>query len=389
MSGGTSQPNLNTLVEALRFSSRETTLNSERLDKLAEYWYAVREFYKPFESESVPATSGLYRHEMPGGQYTNLYQQAKALGLSDRWDEVCSVYAEVNQMFGDIVKVTPTSKSVGDMALFMVANNLKPSDVVNSDRELAYPESVVDLIGGKMGQPPGGFPEAVKQRILRGQPGLTERPGATLPPVDIAAARREVETFLERQGRIKPTSNLEEGTFLDRETMSYLMYDKVYCDFAIHQIQFSDTSVLPTPAFFFGQEPGEEISVEIESGKTLIIKYLTQGETRPDGTQTVFFELNGQPREVTVVNRKLEPTAQKNSKADSANPKQVGAAMPGMVVAVAVLIGDAVKKGQKLFTLEAMKMESTIYAEVDGVVGQVLVTPGKQVQTGDLLLTYK
>lgn len=376
MSGGTSQPNLNTLVEALRFSDKETGLDSEHLDSLAEYWRAVREFYKPFESESVPATSDLYRHEMPGGQYTNLYQQAKALGLSERWAEVCQVYADVNQMFGDIVKVTPTSKSVGDMALFMVANNLKPQDVIDSDRELAYPESVIDLISGKMGQPPGGFPAAVKKRILRGQPGLTDRPGATLPPVDFQVTADEVEKFLRR----KPT---------DREVMSYLMYPKVYKEFAAHQALYFDTSVLPTPAFFFGQEPGEEISVEIEPGKTLIIKYLTQGDTHPDGTQTVFFELNGQPREVTITNHKLEPTSQKNAKADPMDPKQVGAGMPGMVVSVAVLIGDTVKKGQKLLSLEAMKMESTVYAELDGVIAQVLVTPGTQVQTGDLLLTYK
>ena len=376
MSGGTSQPNLNTLVEALRFSKKDTGLNSEHLDALAEYWRAVREFYKPFDGESVPATSDLYRHEMPGGQYTNLFQQAKALGLSERWAEVCLVYAEVNQMFGDIVKVTPTSKSVGDMALFMVANNLTPQDVIDSDRELAYPESVIDLISGKMGQPPGGFPEAVKKRILRGQPGLTERPGATLPPVDFEATAAEVEKFLQRT----PTS---------QDVLSYLMYPKVYRDFAAHQNEYFDTSVLPTPAFFFGQEPGEEIAVEIEPGKTLIITYLTQGDTHPDGTQTVFFELNGQPREVTVTNRKLEPTAQRNAKADMADPKQVGAGMPGMVVTVGVKVGDHVKKGQKLLSLEAMKMESTVYAEQDGTVAQVLVTPGTQIQTGDLLLTFK
>ena len=376
MSGGTSQPNLNTLVEALRFSPKDTGLNSEHLDELAEYWRAVREFYKPFDGESVPATSDLYRHEMPGGQYTNLYQQAKALGLSERWAEVCLVYAEVNQLFGDIVKVTPTSKSVGDMALFMVANNLKSQDVLDSDRELAYPESVIDLIGGKMGQPPGGFPEQVKKRILRGQPGLTDRPGATLPPVDFAATGEEVKKFLKRE----PTT---------QEVLSYLMYPKVYREFAAHQAEYFDTSVLPTPAFFFGQDAGEEIAVEIEPGKTLIIKYLTQGDTHPDGTQTVFFELNGQPREVTITNRKLEPTGQRNAKADLADPKQVGAGMPGMVVSVNVKIGDHVKKGQKLLTVEAMKMESTVYAEQDGIIAQVLVTPATQIQTGDLLLTYK
>jgi pyruvate carboxylase len=375
MSGGTSQPNLNTLVEALRFGNRDSGLNAEHLDKLAEYWRCVREFYKPFESETIPATSDLYRHEMPGGQYTNLYQQAKALGLSDRWEEVCREYAEVNQLFGDIVKVTPTSKSVGDMALFLVGNNLSSKDVLEGERELAYPESVIDLIGGKMGQPPGGFPEKVKQKILRGEAGLAERPGAILPAVDLQKTGEEVAKFLRRD----PS---------DREVMSFLMYPKVYRDFAAHQAVYFDTSVLPTPTFLFGQEAGEEIAVEIEPGKTLIIKYLTQGDVHPDGTRTVFFELNGQPREVTVIDRKLEPTSARNPKADLADPKQVGAGMPGMVVAVAVAVGDLVKKGQKLLSLEAMKMESTLYAELDGQIAQVLVKPGSQIQAGDLLLSY-
>lgn len=375
MSGGTSQPNLNTLVESLRFSEFDTQLDPTALDGIAEYWRCVREFYRPFESESVPATSDLYRHEMPGGQYTNLYQQAKALGLAEQWQEVCRVYAEVNQMFGDIVKVTPTSKSVGDMALFMVGNNLTTKDVLEGERDLSYPESVIDLISGKMGQPPGGFPERVKQKILRGQPGLAERPGAILPPVDLSATAAEVQKFLRRQ----PT---------DREVMSYLMYPKVFKDFSAHQAEYFDTSVLPTQAYLFGQEPGEEISVEIEPGKTLIIKYLTQGETHPDGTKTVFFELNGQPREVTVVDHSIEPTGQKNAKADPSDPKQVGASMPGVVVSVAVQVGDQVKKGQKLLSLEAMKMESTVYAELDGQVAQVLVKPSTPVQSGDLLLTF-
>jgi pyruvate carboxylase len=215
----------------------------------------------------------------------------------------------------------------------------------------------------------------VKQRILRGQPDLQERPGATLPPVDFAATGEEVAKFLRRT----PT---------DREILSYLMYPKVYREFAAHQTQYFDTSVLPTPTFFFGQDAGEEIAVEIEPGKTLIVKYLTTGDVHPDGTRTVFFELNGQPREVTVVDRKLEPTSARNAKADFADPKQVGAGMPGMVVAVAVGAGDTVKKGQKLLSLEAMKMESTLYAEQDGQVAQVLVKPGTQIQTGDLLLTY-
>ena len=375
MSGNTSQPNLNTLAEALRFTKYDTGLNGNALDGLAEYWRETREFYKPFDSESVPATSDLYRHEMPGGQYTNLYQQAKALGLSHRWQEVCRVYAEVNQMFGDIVKVTPTSKSVGDMALFMVANNYTAQDVLDGNRELAYPESVIDLISGKMGQPPGGFPDKVKRRILKGEKGLKGRPGASLPAVNFKAVSEEVAKFLDHE----PTQ---------QDILSYLMYPKVFQDFSAHNAEYFDTSVLPTPAFFYGQSAGEEIAVDIEPGKTLIIKFLTTGDVHPDGTRTVFFELNGQPREVTVIDNSFTGEGKRSPKADLTDPKQVGAAMPGMVVSVAVKPGDVVKKGQKLLSLEAMKMQTTLSAELDGKIAQVLAQAGQAIQVGDLLLTY-
>ena len=375
MSGGTSQPNLISLVEALRFSKRDTGLDAERLDAVAEYWRCVREFYTPFESVALAGTADLYNHAMPGGQYTNLYEQARALGLADRWGEICRRYAEVNEMFGDIVKVTPTSKAVGDMALFMVANNLTAEDVLESDRDLAYPESVIDLIGGMMGQPPGGFPKKVKQRILRDRKAMKGRPGATLPPADFDAAGKKVQELLRRE----PSR---------REVVSYLLYAKVYEDFTAHVRKYSDTSGLPTPAFFCGLEPGEEMSVDIEPGKTLIIKFLTTGDPHPDGKRTVFFELNGQPREVTVVDKSLEPATRQNLKADANDPHHIGAGMPGMVVTVAVKPGDPVKKGQKLLSLEAMKMETTVYADRDARIADVIIKPGSQVEAGDLLMTF-
>ncbi len=375
MSGGTSQPNLNALAEAVRFSERPTGLETEAIDGIARYWEAVREYYKPFETVMLPATADLYQHEMPGGQYTNLYQQAKALGLAERWPEICRVYAEVNQLFGDIVKVTPSSKSVGDMALFMVANGLTSADILDESRELAFPESVLDLIGGKMGQPPGGFPPNVVARIMRDRPVVTGRPGESLPPADFDALTTKVEGLLGR-------------TPSPLEVMSWIMYPKVYEEFAKHQQKYSDTSGLPTPAFFYGQEPGEEVSLDIEPGKRLIVKFLTVGDPHPDGKRTVFFELNGQPRDVTVVDKSLEPDAPSNTKADSANPNHIGASMPGMVVSVAVKPGDLVSKGQKLLSLEAMKMETNLAAERDGRIGDVLVKPGIQVATGDLLMTY-
>ncbi|MBL8811040.1 MAG: pyruvate carboxylase [Planctomycetaceae bacterium] len=376
MSGGTSQVNLNTLVEMLKFGDRDTALDSDRLDTIAEYWRSVREFYTPFESVALAATADLYRHEMPGGQYTNLFEQARALGLADRWPEVCRLYADVNQLFGDIVKVTPTSKSVGDMALFMLANNLTCEDVLNPDRDIAFPGSVIDLIGGGMGQPPGGFPEAVRKRILLGKQEFVGRPGETLPPADMAAAKKKVQELLGREPN-------------GQEVISWLLYERVYEEFAKHEEKYADVSILPTPNFFFGLEVGEEISIDIEPGKTLIIRLLTVSDAHADGTRTVFFELNGQPREITLADNSIEATAEARVKADPAIAGQVGATMPGMVVTVAVKIGDRIKKGQKLLSLEAMKMETTINADLDGKIRDVLVQPGRRVETGDLLVVIE
>jgi len=376
LSGGTSQPNLNTLVEALRGSERDPGLNSEHLDNIAVYWRGVREFYTPFESETLPATADLYRHEMPGGQYTNLYQQARALGLADRWSDVCRVYAEVNQMLGDIIKVTPTSKAVGDMALFMVANQLTCDDVLSGDRQLAYPASVIDLVAGRMGQPPGGFPPQAAKQILKDVEPIQGRPGESLPPADFNAAKEKVQKLLRR----RPTA---------AEVVTWLLYPKVFEEYVAHYQANSDVSRLPTPVFFYGLQANEEISVEIEKGKTLIIKFLTVGQPHPDGRRTVFFELNGVPRDVTVTDADLAPDTPAAAKADADDEKQIGASMPGMVVSLAVSPGEAIVKGQKLLTLEAMKMETTINAPCDGTVLDILVKPGSQVDGGDLLMVLE
>jgi pyruvate carboxylase len=373
MSGMTSQPNLNSLVEALRHSPRATGLDPDNLKSLAYFWEKVRAFYAPFESGMKVADVDIYMHEMPGGQATNLYQQAAALGLAGRWTDLCRMYADVNQLFGDIVKVTPTSKAVGDMALFLLANNLKAEDVLDPNRELAFPESVIDLIAGRMGQPPGGFPARVRKRVLRDVKPVRGRPGASLPPADFEATAKDLARKLSR-----PPSG--------REVVSYLLYPRVFDDFVRHLQDYSDTSVFPTPTFFYGLESGEETAIDIEPGKTLIIKFLTISDPHPDGHRTVFFELNGQPREVNVVDRSLEPEESARPKADPADPTQVAAPMPGLVVTVGVQSGDKVTRGQKLVTMEAMKMETTVYAELDGRVGELLVKPGVQVETGELLL---
>jgi pyruvate carboxylase len=376
LSGMTSQPNLNTLVEAVRFTPRDTGLDFDSLQATANYWETVRRHYLPFDSGQVAASADVYRHEMPGGQYTNLYQQAEALGLAERWPDVCRMYAEVNRMFGDIIKVTPTSKVVGDMALFMVGNSLTPEEVVNGSRDLAFPESVVEFFEGRLGQPPGGFPKALQKRVLRGRKPLKGRPGANLPAADFAHTRKELAERLRR-------------AVDERETIAYLLYPRVFVPFAEHQQKYSDTSVLPTPVFFYGMEPGEEVSVDIEPGKTLIIKFLAVGDPHPDGNRLVFFELNGQPREVLVLDRKLGGDVHKHPKADTGDPRQVGAPMPGLVVNVPVVPGEQVAAGQKLCTLEAMKMETTVYAERAGRVAEVLVRPRTQVEAGDLLVRFE
>ncbi len=373
MSGMSSQANLDALVEAMRFTPRETGLNPDNLRKLASYWEHVRELYAAFESGQKSPTSEVYVHEMPGGQYTNLYAQAQSIGIADRWIDVCQMYAEVNFLFGDIVKVTPSSKVVGDMALFMVANNLTSKDVLDPKRELAFPESVVDMMMGRLGQPPGGFPKKLMARVLRGKKPVKGRPGQSMPPADFNATKTKLKKMLGREPSL-------------RDVLSYLLYPRVFEDFARHQKEYSDTSVLPTPMFFYGLKPGEETAFEIEPGKTLIIKLVAIGEPHPDGNRTVFFELHGQPRDATVIDFSLESEIVKHPKADPSDADQIAAPMPGLIVNVAVQPNDQVAAGQKLLTLEAMKMEMTMYAPRKARVAEVLVKPKTQIEAGDLLV---
>jgi pyruvate carboxylase len=374
-SGMTSQVNLNTLVECLRFTPRDTGMDFATLQGTADYWLGVRKLYLPFESGQLAPSAEVYRHEMPGGQYTNLHQQAQALGVDNRWAEVCQVYAEVNRLFGDIVKVTPTSKVVGDMALFMVANNLTPQDVLSDERELSFPESVVEFFEGKLGQPVGGFPKDLQKRVLKGRKPIKGRPGASIPPADFDATREKLTKSLGRRAT-------------DRDVVTHLLYPRVAADFHTHQVRYSDTSVLPTNVFFFGMDAGEEISVDIEEGKTLIIKFLTVSDPHRDGRRLVFFELNGQPREVLVVDNALINDVRTHPKAEAGNPLQIAAPMPGLVVRVNVAPGEKVPQGHKLASLEAMKMETTVYAERAGTVAEVLVKAGTQVEAGDMLVRF-
>ncbi|HEY2585613.1 MAG TPA: pyruvate carboxylase [Tepidisphaeraceae bacterium] len=378
MSGTTSQPNLNSMVAALQHTPRDTGLDLNALNQLSDYWEAVREFYYPFEEGVKSGTAEVYQHEMPGGQYTNLRQQAKSLGLEGRWHEIADAYAQVNQLFGDIVKVTPSSKVVGDLALFMVTNNLTAMDVLAPDRKLNFPRSVVEMMQGMLGVPEGGWPKVLQRIVLdsAGAKPLEGRPGAKMPPVDFAATKKELATKTRTEPR-------------DVDVISYVMYPQVYLDYHKHLAHFDNTSVIPTPAFFYGMQSGEEIAVEIEAGKTLIIRFLTIGEPREDGMRTVFFELNGQPREVNVPDRKLEGNLHKHPKADADDPDQVAAPMPGKVSTVAVSKGQAVKQGERLLSIEAMKMETAVYSPRAAKVKDVLVKPGSAVTAGDLLVVLE
>ena len=375
MSGMTSQPTLNGIAAALRNTDRDTGLDQRSLDRLSRYWSDVRDLYFPFEEGLRAPAPDVYLHEMPGGQYTNLLQQAKGLDLGHRWPEICEAYAAANAMLGDIVKVTPSSKVVGDLALFMVTNGLSTADLMSPSMSVGFPRSVVDLLQGKIGHPEGGWPRAVQDKVLgaAGVKPLTERPGAMLAPVDIEATAKEIAAATHEV----PS---------DDDVMSYLMYPQVFLEFAAHRARHGDTSRIPTAPFFFGLQPGEETAVEIETGKTLIVRHLTTGEVKPDGTKTVFFELNGQPREVTVQDRLAPVTTLRRPRVDPANACHVGAPMPGRIVAVAVRTGETVTAGQRLLSIEAMKMETPVYSPRDGVVAEVLVKAGDSVGSRDLLL---
>ncbi|GGA95495.1 pyruvate carboxylase [Brucella endophytica] len=376
LSGNTSQPCLGSIVEALRDTDRDPGLDPEWIRKISFYWEAVRTQYAAFESDLKGPASEVYLHEMPGGQFTNLKEQARSLGLETRWHEVAQAYADVNRMFGDIVKVTPSSKVVGDMALMMVSQDLTVADVENPEKDIAFPDSVVSMMRGDLGQPPAGWPEALQKKVLKGEKPFTVRPGSLLAPADLDKERKEIEEKLGRKAS-------------DKEFASYLMYPKVFTDYAVAQETYGPTSVLPTPVYFYGLAPEEEVFVDLERGKTLVIRNQAMGETDEKGMVTVFFELNGQPRRVKVPNRAKGAAGNGvRRKAEPGNEAQIGAPMPGIVSTVAVAAGQTVKAGDVLVSIEAMKMETAVHAEKDGVMAEVLVRAGDQIDAKDLLVVF-
>ena len=376
LSGNTSQPCLGSIVEALRGSERDPGLDPEWIRKISFYWEAVRSQYAAFESDLKGPASEVYLHEMPGGQFTNLKEQARSLGLETRWHDVARAYHDVNMMFGDIVKVTPSSKVVGDMALMMISQELTVADVQNPDKDIAFPESVVSMMRGDLGQPPAGWPAAIQKKVLKGEDPYTEVPGSLLPPADLDAVRKEIEEKLDR-----PISELEFA--------SYLMYPKVFTDFALTQAKYGPVSSLSTPVYFYGMSQSDEVFAELEKGKTLVIRCLAVSDTDEKGMVTVFFELNGQPRRVKVPDRAHGAVgAASRRKADPADTSHVGAPMPGVISTVAVSANQEIRAGDVLVSIEAMKMETAIHAERDGKVAEVLVKAGDQIDAKDLLVVY-
>ncbi len=373
MSGSTSQPNLNSVVAALQHTPRDTRLDLEALNEFSDYWEQVRAFYQPFDTAPRSGSAEVYLHEMPGGQFTNLKEQAASMGLGHRWPEIARCYAEVNQLFGDIVKVTPSSKVVGDMALFLFTRGIKPADVVNLEPGTTFPESVIDMLSGGLGKPAGGWPKKLLKAVLGKE---NPKGSAKAAKISLKETRAELATKLKREVD-------------DDDLYSHLMYPSVFAEFVKFERDYSDVSVLPTLAFFYGLKPGGEILVNIEEGKTLFIKLINVGTPDKDGRRIVSYELNGVARETTIADRTVVPKVKARAKADAGDPLQIGAPIPGMITALAATVGSKVAKGDRLLTLEAMKMQTTIYASSDGVVDEILAHVGDSVESKDLLVRLR
>ncbi len=375
-SGNTSQATLGTVVESLKGDDRDTGLDISAIREISNYWEAVRHHYAAFETGLQAPASEVYLHEMPGGQFTNLKAQARSLGLEERWHEVAQTYADVNQMFGDIIKVTPTSKVVGDMALMMVSQGLTTEEVLDPNRDVAFPESVVGMMRGEIGQPTGGWPKDIQKKVLKGDKPFTKRPGADLKPVDLEKTRAEINAKFDQE-------------FDDEDLAGYLMYPKVFADYTARHDTYGPVRTLPTNIYFYGMKPAQEISVEIDPGVTLEIRLQAIADTNAEGEAKVFFELNGQPRQIRVPDRSVSNVATARAKTDPANDNHVGAPMPGVVATIAAQEGAPVKQGDLLLTIEAMKMETGIHADRDGVIKKLHVTAGAQIDAKDLLVEFE
>ena len=378
LSSLTSQPSLSAVVASLQGQERDTGLDLQEIQRLDNYWADVRLRYASFDEGLRSPTTDIYRYEIPGGQYTNLYPQVVSLGLGPRFEEVKEMYRTVNEMLGDIVKVTPSSKMVGDLAIFMVQNDLTPDNIVERGKSLSFPDSVVSYFKGMMGQPAWGFqPEGLQEVVLKGEQPITCRPGELLPPVDFDQVRAEMEKFMDND-----PINM-------RAMLAYCLFPKVYEDYRKHRKEYGYITRMGSHVFFNGMALGETNKINIEDGKTLVIRYLGLGDQNEDGTRTVNFELNGMRREVAVPDKRAEVKGKVVVLADPEDKSQVGSSIPGMVSKVNVKPGDAVEENQVLAVIEAMKMETSVVARMAGIVDEVFIKEGTSVKAGELLMTIK
>ncbi len=380
LSGLTAQPNFNAVVEMLKFHERENEMNIPMLNEYSNYWESVREYYYVFESGLKAGTGEVYQHEIPGGQYSNLKPQAQALGLSDRFHEITKMYGDVNELFGDIVKVTPSSKVVGDMAQYLVSNNLTIEDVKERGETISFPQSVMSFFKGELGQPVGGFPKAVQKSVLKDQKPFTNRPNAHLEPVDFETEFKDFEkVFKKGMGRALDITDF----------LSYKLYPKVFTGAYNHHLKYGNVMNIPTKNFFYGMTPEEEIIVKLDQGKTLLVQLISIGDPNEEGKVTVFFKINGQTRNVEVQDSSIKVDKIVHAKVDKADAKQIGAPLQGSLSSVLVKAGQEVKKNEPLFIIEAMKMETTITANEDGVIKKIVLKSGTMVEADDLVITLK
>ena len=376
MSSLTSQPSMNAVVEALRGTERDTGLDIDELNELSRYYSGVRQVYKSFESEMNTPNTEIYKYEIPGGQYSNLLAQVKSMGSEDNFEEIKQLYKQANDLLGNIVKVTPSSKVVGDMAIFMSKNGLNKDNILVEGKDLSYPDSIVGYFSGNIGQPDGGFPKELQKIVLKGKEAISERPGKLLPEEDFDA----IKDHLTKAHSMKQIN--------DKNVISYALYPKVYDDYCDYQEYYNDVSQLESNIFFYGLSKGEETNINIGEGKDLLIKYVDASEANEEGMRSLTFEINGVMREVKIQDKNLEVNTNRILKADKNNPCHLGSTIPGTVGKIFVKEGDKVNKNMVLMTVEAMKMETSVLSKVDGIVDKIYIKEGDKVSQEELLISF-
>lgn len=377
VSGQNSQPDSNALYYARQGKERTINLDVDASDKMAEYWKTTRKYYAPFESDLINPWTEVYKYEMPGGQYSNIQAQARSVGLGERFDDVLDMYQRVNDLLGDVIKVTPSSKVVGDLSLFMVTNDLDEETVINEGLNLDFPDSVVSFFRGEIGQPPNGFNKELQEVVVKGENVITDRPGNHIPEYDFDEAYEALEEYM-------PEEEIDESRLL-----SYAMYPKVYEDFLIYYERFGEIDVIDTPSFFYGLELGETVTVHLDKGRILTVKYKAIGPVKENGKRTLYYDLDGAPFEIEIIDSNVEASGAVKKKADKTNEKHVGAQMPGSVVSIDCAVGDEVQANDVIIVTEAMKMESAIHAPMTGVIKEIYVAEKDQVEGGDLLIEFE